>query len=71
MFYGGTVVCVPVCFFSLPLIFTSVAARIYHFLAAATKIFILSLALALSLLSSDIGIVIFAEWIPFLLENAS
>ena len=34
-FYGGTVVCVPVPFFSLPLTFTLVAASTSHFLTAA------------------------------------
>ena len=36
-FYGGNVVCVPVHFFSLPLIFTLVAASISHFLTSAIK----------------------------------
>ena len=36
-FYGGNVVCVPVHFFSLPLIFTLVAASIFHFLTSAIK----------------------------------
>ena len=36
-FYGGNVVCVPVHFFSLPLIFTSVAPSISHFLTTAIK----------------------------------
>ena len=34
-FYGGTVVCVPVPFFSLPLTFTLVAASTSHFLTTA------------------------------------
>ena len=37
MFYGGNVVCVPVHFFSLPLIFTVVAISISHFLTAGIK----------------------------------
>ena len=37
MCYGGNVVCVPVHFFSLRLIFTVVAISISHFLTAATK----------------------------------
>ena len=36
-FYGGNVVCVPVHFFSLPLIFTSMAPSISHFLTTAIK----------------------------------
>ena len=63
-FYGGNVVCVPVPFFSLPLIFTLVAASISHFLTAAITLSryssnkigllrFLSLALALSLLSTS------------------
>ena len=36
-FYGGNVVCVPVDLFSLPLLFTLVAASISHFLTAAIK----------------------------------
>ena len=36
-FYGGNVVCVPVHFVSLPLIFTLVAASNSHFLTAAIK----------------------------------
>ena len=36
-FYGGNVVCVPVPFFSLPLIFTLVAASISNFLTFAIK----------------------------------
>ena len=38
IFYGGNVVCVPVHFFSLPLIFALVAASISHFLTAAIKL---------------------------------
>ena len=38
MFYGGNVVCVPVHFFSLPLIFPLVTASISHFLTAAIKL---------------------------------
>ena len=63
-FYGGNVVCVPVPFFSLPLIFALVAASISHFLTAAITfspyssnkiglICFLSLALALSLLCTS------------------
>ena len=63
-FYGGNVVCVPVHSFSLPLIFTLVAASISHFLTGAIKfscyssnkiglLCFLSLALALSLLSTS------------------
>ena len=62
-FYGGNVVCVPVPFFSLPLIFT-LAASNSHFLTVAIKfspyssnkiglLCFLSLALALSLLSTS------------------
>ena len=36
-FYGGNVVCFPVHFFSLPLIFTLVTASISHFRTAAIK----------------------------------
>ena len=64
-FYGGNVVCVPVHFFSLPLIFTTVATSISHYLTTAIKfsgfssnkiglLCFLSLALALSLLSTSI-----------------
>ena len=61
-FYGGNVVCVPACsLFFAPVIFTSVAANISHFLTTAIKFSgfssnkiglpcFLSLALALSLL---------------------
>ena len=61
-FYGGNVVCVPACsLFFAPVIFTSVAASISHFLTTAIKFSgfssnkiglpcFLSLALALSLL---------------------
>ena len=63
-FYGGNVVCVPVPFFSLPLIFTLVAVSISHFLTAAITfspyssnkiglLCFLSLALALSLLCTS------------------
>ena len=62
-FDGGNVVCVSVHFFSLPLIFTSVAASISHFLTTAIKfsgfsshkiglLCFLSLAVALSLFST-------------------
>ena len=67
MFYGENVVYAPVRFFFslLPLIFTLVAARISHFLTAAIKVScfsskeirllcFLSLALALSLLSTSV-----------------
>ena len=37
-FYGGNVVCVPVRFVSLPLIFSSVAASISHSFTAAVKV---------------------------------
>ena len=63
-FYGGNVVCVPVPFFSLPLIFTLVAASNSHFLTAAITfspyssnkiglLCFLSLALALSSLCTS------------------
>ena len=63
-FYGENVVCVPVPFFSLPLIFTLVAASISHFLTSAITfspyssnkiglLCFLSLALALSLLCTS------------------
>ena len=63
-FCGANVVCVPVAYFSLPLIFTLVAASISHFLTAAIEfsryssskiglLCFLSLALALSLLSTS------------------
>ena len=63
-FYGGNVVCFPVHFFSLPLIFTLVTASISHFRTAAIKflcyssnkiclLYFLPLALALSLLSTS------------------
>ena len=40
-FYGGTVVCVPVPFFSLPLTFTLVAASTSHFLTAAINFYVI------------------------------
>ena len=62
-FYGGIVVCAYQRFFSLPLIFSSLAASISYFLTAAMKfscfssheirvLYFQSLALALSLLST-------------------
>ena len=41
-FYKGNVVCISVRFFSLPLFFTLVAARILHFLTAAINFLCLS-----------------------------